>query len=409
MLALTVRRATQQLKSSLFSGLPKGRSLVNKLENRPFAQLDPTRTVVTLAPEVCNRMGAFGSRVSQEKLDTIQDEVLARISDYARDVDKKPVSFKRVRTVVGSDENGPDVIHSIECHPLNSDASTVNSQKPIVMLHGYGAGSLLFANNMCDIAQSTGRSVIAVDWLGCGSSGRPKWIAKDELEAIDWFIEPLDKWRAHRGLEKFDIVAHSLGGYLATHYVLKMGSKYVDKLVLASPFGIPEIPDGFGKDAGWFLRSIFWLWDRGVNPNQLVRGVGPYGPKFVRKSFQARCGSLTLGFKGLNEEDESSNTLLADYMYQITAMPASGEHALSAIMVPGAFARRPLIRDLPELSGIELMIIYGNRDWLARDLGTTKAALEESNLPKAEMEILPGNHHIYLSPYFDNLVTDFFK
>ena len=45
--------------------------------------------------------------------------------------------------------------------------------------------------------------------------------------------------RVKRGLEKFTLMGHSLGGYLAVCYALKYPGR-LDKLILASPVGITE-------------------------------------------------------------------------------------------------------------------------------------------------------------------------
>jgi len=115
-----------------------------------------------------------------------------------------------ISSVVGLDKER-EVMHSIECERVRDPSS---AGPPIVMLHGYGAGSLLFANNMARLAQKTGRRVIAVDWLGCAGSGRPKWTAQDEHETIDWFLSAFRHWTEARDLHKFDLIGHSLGGFL---------------------------------------------------------------------------------------------------------------------------------------------------------------------------------------------------
>ncbi|MBE3042135.1 alpha/beta hydrolase, partial [Candidatus Bathyarchaeota archaeon] len=40
-------------------------------------------------------------------------------------------------------------------------------------------------------------------------------------EAEAWFIDALEEWRVERKIEKFTLLGHSLGGYLAVSYALK--------------------------------------------------------------------------------------------------------------------------------------------------------------------------------------------
>jgi cardiolipin-specific phospholipase len=54
-------------------------------------------------------------------------------------------------------------------------------------------------------------------------------------------VDALEEWRIKRGLDKFTLLGHSLGGYLAVAYALKYPG-HLNKLILASPVGIPEDP-----------------------------------------------------------------------------------------------------------------------------------------------------------------------
>ena len=48
-----------------------------------------------------------------------------------------------------------------------------------------------------------------------GLSGRPAFTASDRASAEDFFLESLNAWRAKQGLNKFILVGHSLGEFLA--------------------------------------------------------------------------------------------------------------------------------------------------------------------------------------------------
>ncbi len=117
----------------------------------------------------------------------------------------------------------------------------------LVMLHGYGAGLGFFYRNFESISRAEGWKVFALDLLGMGRSSRPNFRihAKDKegkiSEAESWFVDALEEWRIKRGLERFTLLGHSLGGYLAVAYALKYPG-HLNKLILASPVGIPEDP-----------------------------------------------------------------------------------------------------------------------------------------------------------------------
>lgn len=117
----------------------------------------------------------------------------------------------------------------------------------LVMLHGYGAGLGFFYRNFESLSRAEGWKVFALDLLGMGRSSRPafKIHAKDKegkiAETESWFVDALEEWRIKRGLDRFTLLGHSLGGYLAVAYALKYPG-HLNKLILASPVGIPEDP-----------------------------------------------------------------------------------------------------------------------------------------------------------------------
>jgi pimeloyl-ACP methyl ester carboxylesterase len=94
----------------------------------------------------------------------------------------------------------------------------------LVLLHGYGSGSGLWAFNLDDLASRF--KVYAVDWRGCGASHRPAFTATTVAEGERFFTEGLEAWAcatdaATGGSTRSAVwVGHSLGGYLAAAYAL---------------------------------------------------------------------------------------------------------------------------------------------------------------------------------------------
>jgi cardiolipin-specific phospholipase len=290
----------------------------------------------------------------------------------------------------------------------------------LVMLHGYGAGLGFFYKNFEPLSRLPGWRLYALDMLGMGRSSRPpfKIHAKDRegkiAEAENWFIDALEEWRIQRKIEKFTLLGHSLGGYMAVAYALKYPGR-LNKLILASPVGIPEDPDAVNaelpdpdistianevtqdqdivanpnktkRDAveaqaprrkmpKWFT----YLWDANVSPFSLVRLSGPFGPSLV-------SGWTSRRFSRLPPVESQA---LHDYSYSLFRQRGSGEYALAYILAPGAFARSPLIRRIhgvgrqlltehnsptpdstkPQAgekreNGIPVVLMYGSQDWM---------------------------------------------
>ena len=295
----------------------------------------------------------------------------------------------------------------------------------LVMLHGYGAGLGFFYKNFEGLSRVKGWKVYALDLLGMGRSSRPpfKLLAKDRqksiTEAENWFIDALEEWRVQKKIDRFTLLGHSLGGYMAVAYALKYPG-HLNKLVLASPVGIPEDPyavnaalpepsestmaNEFSQDQQEDIKSssnpnisefakqgdnnnflnarsrsqqneqpadktpptaprkplpkwLTYLWDANISPFSLVRWSGPLGPRFV-------SGWTSRRFSHLSPEEAQA---LHSYAYSLFKQRGSGEYALAYILAPGAFARSPLIR---RIQGV-------GRQYLQPD-GSTTSSVESA-------------------------------
>ena len=303
----------------------------------------------------------------------------------------------------------------------------------LVMLHGYGAGLGFFYKNFEGLSRLPGWKLYALDLLGMGRSSRPPFrlTSKDKQgcirEAEDWFIDALEEWRVKKKIDRFTLMGHSLGGYMAVAYALKYPG-HLNKLVLASPVGVPEDPHAVnadlpdpstettlaneltqdqkediskssnvqapeksnvgdnnnfmnaktrreeaGQDAGNSLpprRPLFkffaYLWDANISPFSLVRWSGPLGPRLVSGWTSRRFSQL-----GIDEAQA-----LHTYAYSLMRQKGSGEYALAYVLAPGAFARSPLIR---RIAGVGRQIVQP--DNAATNSEVSLAQRRESGIP----------------------------
>lgn len=307
-------------------------------------------------------------------------------------------------------------------------------EETVVMVHGYGAGLGFFYKNFEPISRTPGLKVYALDMLGMGNSTRPpfKIRAKEKedqvIEAENWFVDALEEWRKAKKIERFTLLGHSLGGYLAVSYALRYPG-HLKKLILASPVGIPEDPyavnasmpepeestmqNEFIQDQqtvteGAHITSakatpsnktppmmpkrplpnwLVWLWDANISPFSIVRMTGPLGPRFVSGWTSRRFNHLPT----------NESQILHDYAFSIFKQKGSGEYALAYILAPGAYARRPVINRIQDVgrqvitkpdgqklkeTGIPIVFMYGENDWM--DAAGGLAAVEKLKEAKAK-------------------------
>ena len=164
---------------------------------------------------------------------------------------------------------------------------------PVVMIHGYGAGSAFWAMNLEEISEE--HPVYVFDTLGFARSSRPEF-SDDPAEIELQFVESIEKWREAMGFEKMVLLGHSFGGYQASAYALK----YPDRLehlvlgkflrmtwnffkkfmLLVDPWGFDKAPE-LQNFPLWKL-SIANILSYVVGPFVMVRFVKPFKVKAFR-------------------------------------------------------------------------------------------------------------------------------
>ncbi len=107
---------------------------------------------------------------------------------------------------------------STQPQPCSLPQPAAQPRPPLVLLHGFGGGVALWAQNL-DSLSSSG-PVYALDLLGFGRSSRPQF-STDAEGAEEQFVQALEAWREKVGLEEMVLLGHNLGGYLSAAYTLK--------------------------------------------------------------------------------------------------------------------------------------------------------------------------------------------
>lgn len=215
-------------------------------------------------------------------------------------------------------EDGLNFIHEFQ---ISNKSNSTLPKKEIVIIHGYMAALGFFVKNFEDLAKSYGNICIhAIDMPGFGNSARRKFPQellkpvtttvcriRKVLATESWFIDRFEMWRKQRHLAQFDLIAHSMGAYLASCYIMKYNHLgIVGKFVVVSPMGTEasaaslvndrKLQQNFhGADAS-VLEEFFLSgnddFDHGHESPELCelwRTIG--GPKFPKMVFFGPCGN----------------------------------------------------------------------------------------------------------------------
>eukprot|EP00118_Oscarella_pearsei_P026216 m.309628 g.309628 ORF g.309628 m.309628 type:complete len:353 (+) comp47137_c0_seq1:26-1084(+) len=306
---------------------------------------------------------------SPADLENVEKRMLApvksKLTDKMVDVGKGNV----VRTLIVGDSSGED------------------KNIPLVLVHGFGGGVGVWVKNLDHLSHN--RPVYAFDLLGFGRSSRPKFDKNPEV-AEEQFVESIESWRREMGLQKFILLGHSLGAYLATSYSIKFPS-HVEHLILADPWGFPEqleksdpMPQR-AKTLPWWIRSLVRVMDN-FTPLAGLRVAGPWGPGLV--------GRFRPDFKRKYESVFEDDTIL-EYIYHCNVQLPSGEHAYKAMSKSWGWAKRPMIQRAHQLDhNIPVTMVYGSRTWMDISIGEKMKELRSCSYVDVHIVDKAG-HHVF--------------
>ena len=111
--------------------------------------------------------------------------------------------------------------------------ATLQAKTPVVLFHGknfYGA----YWENTIDALNAAGYRVIVPDQIGFGKSSKA-----DINYSFDLLASNTAKLLDSLGVDKVNVVGHSMGGMLATRFALNYPDR-VEKLVLENPIGLED-------------------------------------------------------------------------------------------------------------------------------------------------------------------------
>jgi pimeloyl-ACP methyl ester carboxylesterase len=342
----------------------------------------------------------------------------------------------------------------------------------IVFIHGYMAALGFFVTNLEPLVKSApGLTIHAIDLHGFGNSSRPPfpsaWLQdpvdriqeiKQILQIESWFIDAIEKWRIKRGINKFRLIGHSMGAYIASCYLMKyntpQNSLPVLQVVLASPMGSessafslinhPDMQHKWSVSSGlsddfplddlnleineelkelWrsigqpkFPSSLVLknIWKYHLSPFQILQYLGPFYSKLLSYWTFARFKNITTK----RNLDLKLRLKLHEYCHSIfDQYQRSGELAITKLVNCRILAKLPLCdrgfaKYLVENS-IEVLWLYGEHDWMNENGGFyIHSEIQKLNSRLSKYHIVKNAaHHLYMDNLekFNQYVIDFFS
>jgi len=189
------------------------------------------------------------------------------------------------------------------------------------------------------------------------------------------------------------LLGHSYGGYIAACYGL-MYPQYVNQLILVSPVGVPVPPPLTSPE---YFRRIsripqFWrtiistLWSWKITPASALAFAGPFGPYFVRTIVSFRFSKYVTNIRP---------ELISTYLYHVNSGAGVGLGTLSALILPGAWARQPISQLMLDRLTVPVDFIYGESDWMQPEEGyTLSVQLSQRGLPSSFHRVSNAGHQL---------------
>ena len=297
---------------------------------------------------------------------------------------------------------------------------------PLVMIHGFGSGVALWCLNYDGLSKQ--RAVYTFDLLGFGRSSRitfPK--SPEEIERK--FIASIEDWREQQNIDKFHLLGHSFGGYIAGCYSLEHPER-VKSLIFVDPWGFPVrqvdetpyevirwgrtvhrvlaplMPFSESKTANPWFTMPHWFDDMinalgPLTPLSPIRAAGPMGPTVIKKfrhDYKERFSSV----------DERHEDVVFDYLFHCNASKPTGEIAFKTINKCLGYSCLPMVIRITKLRpGLPVTFIFGSRSWISANSGYET----KHNLPSNDVAvyILEGvGHHAYVEKRdeFNDIVNE---
>jgi pimeloyl-ACP methyl ester carboxylesterase len=265
--------------------------------------------------------------------------------------------------------------------------------KTILLLHGYTCTKTVFYKLAQHLYQNFHLIIIDLPGMNFNSKNEP-FPFENFQTTLDYFMQQLKDFVNALGLKKFDIMGHSLGGFLSGHFYNAFPD-YIRKVVLLSPAGFNKslnndkliLPAELKKQ---HPRLYFFI-TKSLDPifKNNISFFEVY-PKIITKI-------IFTFFYSLNKFDltKKEAKLLSKLIHYCIETKQHGERCFSYLFYNSVRSEKPLVdilKSRPEKQK-DFLIVYGEQDWMDSNDGIQQ--IRDNNL-RCKVEYVENGDHYFL-------------
>jgi len=234
--------------------------------------------------------------------------------------------------------------------------------------------------------------ITAIDLPGMGISSRNEVEFKNFSDAERYFTEKVKYVLDTLNLISFTLIGHSVGGYISGLFSMKY-PHMVENLVLLSPVGLSSsyIKLKIENPIEDFMKRFFYQ----------VRSPPSFGYKILNIfSSYVLNKMLDTNFKtSWMSKDKEHFESFKEFMNSLMRNYCCSEKAMFHMFDQDLRAYKTLSQNYKKLSQLNILCIYGERDWNPKQHAEDLQML----IPSMKIEIIPDSSHVL---YCDNNYVD---
>lgn len=256
-----------------------------------------------------------------------------------------------------------------------------------LVIHVAGSGPVLFAHpggpgaewsylRMPEVEKSF--TVVYIEPVGTGGSGK---LASPADYTMERYVEDIDSLRAQLGLERFILLGHSHGGFVAQAYALAHGDRLAGLILYdTSPTTGPEWQKDIERNLTWFEREPWYADAKAALAEETSATTDEQMTAVFRRE-------APLYFADYTARKSELDPLIAKMRFSVAPTKGTAEEAPKEVGVAPPFEVRA------ELARIQVptLVLVGRKDFVC---SLEMAKILDAGIPDSRLVVLEKSGHM---------------